>query len=266
MTLENEMTPAHVEIPGTGASFAVPADFSLSDRFDGFVARDRTIEVIVSVIKSPFQGIADGFTDSVLKSRGIDVLSRSEAVINGSRALLLKALHPDGGKKWGKWIMLLESGGDTLVVNGVFVSGDVDSATDVLAMLKSVVLKAPARADAPDGEDDAVSVDLPIILEGSPDVRIPEAASGDRGDDRDDDLSADLTVRSADAVSWDLLVLESDGAASGDASDAGVPDVSPDLPAGPELEDGPAASGDAAPVTSQDLRQLIYPDTEETVN
>ncbi|MDR1483158.1 MAG: hypothetical protein LBI74_11090 [Synergistaceae bacterium] len=147
-SIVNEVTPKHVEVPGTGASFVVPKDFSLSKQFDGFVANGRVVNVIVAVIKSPFQGVADGFTDSVLGGRGIKVHSRGEALINGSRALFIKALHLDGNNTWGKWIMLLENGDDTIVVNGVFTSGDANAATDVINVLKSVVMKKKASETA----------------------------------------------------------------------------------------------------------------------
>jgi hypothetical protein len=95
----------------------------------------------VANIKSPYKAISDAFTESTLQTRGLEVGSKAKLSINGSEATLLKALHKDGDKKWGKWILLLDSGENTLVVNGVFVSGDGDAAKDVETMIKSVVIK-----------------------------------------------------------------------------------------------------------------------------
>jgi acetaldehyde dehydrogenase (acetylating) len=140
--IENALTAEHVRVPGLDAYFIPVTGMSLSERFNGFATGARKIEIIVADIKVPYMELYEKFTDSVLKDRGIVVGSRGSLTINGSVATLLKALHADGDNKWGKWIMLLDDGGDgTIVANGVFVSGDSDAAKDVEAMLKSVVVK-----------------------------------------------------------------------------------------------------------------------------
>lgn len=137
--IKNEKTADYVDLPDMGAYFKPARGLVQSKRFDGFESAERNIEVIVALIKSPFDDIAENFTKSTLKLRGIDLLSRAEVEINGRRGVLVKALHPEEDAKWGKWILLLENGSATLVVNGVFVSGDGDAAVDVEAMLKGVV-------------------------------------------------------------------------------------------------------------------------------
>jgi hypothetical protein len=172
------MTGGHVEARGTGAYFIPAKDMSPSDRFRGFVSEGRKIEVIVGNIKVPYKEISEAFTESTLKTRGLDVGSKAELLISGANATLLKALHRDGDKKWGKWILLLDSGRETLVVNGVFVSGDADAAKDVEMMLKSVVVKneAPDAAASEsaeprdDGRAESVSSDEGLVKDESTDM------------------------------------------------------------------------------------------------
>jgi hypothetical protein len=147
VNIVNELTEKHSKVPGTDAYFIVPEDLSPSERFDGFASSQRKIEVIVANIKSPYSEISKGFTDSALKTRGIEVGSRGDLTINGSQGTLLKAVHKDGDKKWGKWILLLDDGDVTLVVNGMFVSGDAAAAVDIEAMLKSVVIRKDEKTD-----------------------------------------------------------------------------------------------------------------------
>jgi hypothetical protein len=152
--LTNEMSPEYVDIPSVEARFKPTGDMALSQRFDGFEAPDRNVEVITALIRSPFDGIAQNFTRETLKTRGVEMLSRSELTINGHRGILVKALHPDEEVNWGKWILLLENGDATLVVNGVFVSGDEIAAVDVESMLKGVIAYGEKQARASSGVQD----------------------------------------------------------------------------------------------------------------
>jgi hypothetical protein len=181
VNITNELTENHIEAPGTAAYFVPAKGMSPSDRFSGFASDTRNIEVIVANIKSPYKTISEAFTESTLLTRGLEVGSTAELSINGSDATLLKALHKDGGKKWGKWILLLDSGKNTLVVNGVFVSGDGDAAKDVEAMIKSVVVKDNERpgegADASgtdilDGAGKELALALSSDLSVSPDEKM----------------------------------------------------------------------------------------------
>lgn len=154
--LTNEMTPEYVQVPSVEAYFKPAEDMLLSQRFDGFEAPERNIEVALALIRAPFDDIARNFTEDTLKTRGVELLSRSEVTINGHRGILVKALHPDAEINWGKWILLLENGDATLVANGVFVSGDGDAAVELESMLKGVIAYGEHRTP---GSSDVVSGD-----------------------------------------------------------------------------------------------------------
>lgn len=147
--IRNDLTPAHVRIFDTDAYF-VPAKGLVPDKSsDRFASSQRGIEIIAATVDSPYLEIRNGFTDSALASRGVEVKSRGALTINGADAVLIKALHKSDGKKWGKWILLLDEGENrTLVINGIFVGGDGDAAKDVESMLKSVVLRKNDRISA----------------------------------------------------------------------------------------------------------------------
>jgi hypothetical protein len=157
----NELTSGHVKSPGTNAFFIPPEGLLFSERFDGFDSKERDIYVVVADLKIPYSEVKVGFTDSALLTRNVEVGSRGSLTINGANAMLFKALHTDGGKNWGKWILLLEDGDNTLVANGVFTSGDSAAAKDVETMLKSVVIKRdePEMAIAAVSRDSDTSTD-----------------------------------------------------------------------------------------------------------
>lgn len=154
LSIVNELSKNHVLIKGTGVYFVPATGLALSDEFDGFSSDTRGIEVIVANIKEPYATISEGFTDEILKTRGVEVKSRGYLNVNGADAALIKALHLDGSSKWAKWILLLDCEGRTLVVNGVFESGDDAAAQDVEKMIKSVVVLSQPSLRSGDAEAD----------------------------------------------------------------------------------------------------------------
>jgi hypothetical protein len=219
------MTAGHVEAPGTGAYFVLAKDMSLSDRFSGFASEARGIEVVVANIKSPYNTISEAFTDSTLKTRGLEVGSKATLTINGADATLFKALHQEEGKKWGKWILLLDSGQETIVVNGMFVSGDGDAARDVEMMLKSVVVKneAPKDGSKNDALAEGVSPDERTVINDG----LAAGVSPDERMSKDDDPGG--------AVSHDERTAINNEPAAG---------VSPDKRSAKDEEPGEAVSPD----------------------
>lgn len=148
LQLKNEITLQHIQIPDTGVFFVPASDLSLSKKHheteEGqngihlFTSNRRHIEVAVVNIHSTYMEMLEKFSDSTLLSHGIEVKSRGEMNVNGHGAVLIKALHKN--TEWAKWIMLLDKGDSTVVVNGAFTSGNADAAKDIEKMLKSVVV------------------------------------------------------------------------------------------------------------------------------
>ncbi|MDR1137996.1 MAG: hypothetical protein LBK91_06705 [Synergistaceae bacterium] len=170
LQVTNRKTDGYVAVPGTNVYFVPARELSAASAFGGFESKARRIEVIVANIDAPFSDRAGGFTDVSFQSKGMELKSRGDLTINGGRAILFKALHPDAGINWGKWIMLAENGDGTLVVNAVFISGDAEAASDLEIMLKGLYL------------DDTVQAAVPAAFTASePDA---SAASGDVSTDR----------------------------------------------------------------------------------
>ncbi|MDR1508084.1 MAG: hypothetical protein LBS53_00420 [Synergistaceae bacterium] len=171
LQVTNQKTDSHVAVPGTNVYFVPARELSLASAFGGFESKGRRIEVIAANIDAPFEDIAAGFTDASFQSKGMELKSRGDLTINGRKAILFKVLHPDAGINWGKWIMLAENAGSTLVVNAVFISGDADAAYELEIMLKGLYLDdavqaKPANVPAPAAEvsEPAVSADSGDVL------------------------------------------------------------------------------------------------------
>lgn len=137
--IKNADGPGYVDLRSAEAKFRPMDGMIQSQRFDGFELQGKNVEVIVASIISPFDTIAENFTKETLKMRGVDLLSRTLVNINGRSGVLVKAVHQDGDTKWGKWLLIVDNGGSSLVVNGVFLSGDTDAAVGLEKMLKSVI-------------------------------------------------------------------------------------------------------------------------------
>lgn len=162
--IKNTDSPGYVDLRSVEAKFIPMEGMLQSQRFDGFELNGKNIEVIVASIAAPYSGIAENFTKETLKMRGVDLLSRTEVEINGRRGVLVKAIHPDAGTKWGKWLLIVDNGSATLVVNGVFLSGDTDAAVGLERMLKSVIPYGAPASDRGDLEERMIHVD-PVTSE-----------------------------------------------------------------------------------------------------
>jgi hypothetical protein len=231
LQVTNKKTDDHIAVPGTNVYFVPARELSPASAFGGFESKGRRIEVIVANIDAPFADITAGFTDASFQSKGMELKSRGDLTINGGKAILFKVLHPDAGINWGKWIMLAENGGSTLVVNAVFISGDADAASDLEIMLKGLYLddtqvkqesvpipEAQASARTASGASGDVSADnAPVVpsrmiisneLEPIPrPMSLPEGPlSGDSGGNAVPSIAKEAASVSGDTVSGDESV------------------------------------------------------------
>lgn len=168
--IKNVQTPEYVDLQPVEARFLLPRGVVRSTRFDGFESKERRIEVVAALLKAPYRDIADSISKSTLGARGVEVLSQTDVIINDRRGTLIKARQVDGKTTWGKWLLAIDNGGATLVVNGVFVSGDAKAAEDILAMMKSVIPFGDESSRGDSGVDPH-----PDVF-----IRPDEAASSDR--------------------------------------------------------------------------------------
>ena len=141
LDITSERTDNHVMVPGANAYFAPAPGLVRATSFTGFESRNRRIEVIAAHLDGPISSIEEGFTEDSFASLGMELLAKGEFTIDERRAVLYKVLHNDGNFRWGKWVMLADSGVGTLVVNAVFVSGDAEASVDLEQMLKGVYIE-----------------------------------------------------------------------------------------------------------------------------
>lgn len=160
VVITNSERDGYADLQAVYAKFELPKGMLRSSRFDGFESPDRNIEIVAALLRAPYPSIAENVNADTLKMRGVEVLSRTEISVNGHSGILIKAIHQDEGTKWAKWIMVLENGDGTLVVNGVFVSGDADAAVAVESVMKSVIPYGVKSVEGP-SEEEAMTIHAP---------------------------------------------------------------------------------------------------------
>jgi hypothetical protein len=287
LEIENARTTSHVAVPGTGTYFVPAPGLSPATSFVGFESKERKIEVIVVNIAGPFDEISKAFDEDSFKSMGMELKSRGDMVVNGAHAVLFKVFHPDGGVGWGKWIMLMENGGETLEVNAMFVSGDSQAALDLEAMLKGVYvdkpaasvepgekeepgepsepLEGPASADAvpapPVSADAAASADRPEeSAPKSPDKNSPPTEEGPAVASKDT-APHDGTVSFDNPVSFDKPDERETGEVSPDVS---APPTPPDVEARPGSGDLPETRTRVRIITEDGIISIDPPASEDS--
>jgi hypothetical protein len=220
LEIVNQKSDRHVKAAETGVFFVPAPGLTLADSLGGFESRERNIQVIVANFGAPLSEIAKGFTEETFRAMGMDMKSRGEFTVNGTRAFLFKVLHPNGGTNWGKWIMLAENGDNTLTVNAVFVSGDASAASDLEAMLKSVYMEAPRPvfANPPGGISERPVSEYVSMKPPDPNARSDEAPpqSAAKGSDA---VSPDKPVQKTKA-----RIVTEDGIISAEDVPTGTPD------------------------------------------
>jgi hypothetical protein len=239
------------------AHFVPAPGLAPASAFDGFESKARRVEVIVANIEAPFSVIEEGFNEASFKSGGMQMMSRGDFTVNGARGVLFKVLHPDGETKWGKWVMLVENGGGTLVVNAAFVSGDADAASDLERMLKGVYLEpagaTPIEAEAVPRQASGITAAEPGVPTASGDSAL-RAASRDASGSFDKKEALSIIARditsSADVAPRDSVRAVSRDITSQDKTtvDDGVSGDRPARRSSVRIftEDGIVASGDAS--------------------
>jgi len=132
-------TASHVALFDIPVYIAPAAGVRFSRTETGCADAANRISLEASQLRVPYDLITEDLSDDSLKKNGIEVKLRSEFLLNGSRATLIKAFQRSGKSTLGKWILLIDRGGaGTWMINGLYDSKDQRNGQAVLDMLRSV--------------------------------------------------------------------------------------------------------------------------------
>ncbi len=143
--------------------YIVPATgLNLTKTRDGCVDKLKKVSIEGSQIRVAYRALLEEFNEQNLKKAGVDLKLKSEFIWNGTPATLLKVFQKSRTSVMGKWILIIDRGQDTWMINGLYEAKDPKRGEAVLSMLKSVCW---------DAEDENAALLMPlgnVTAEGTP--------------------------------------------------------------------------------------------------
>lgn len=148
-----EKTAAHRKLFSVPV-YLVPANgLSLAKTAGGCMDKAKKVSFEASQLRIEYNKLLEEFNEDGLKKAGLELKLKSEFIWNGRSAMLLKAFHRGKSSVVGKWILIIDRGGDTWMLNGLYDAKDQKRSEIVLNMLKSAcwdeeedTALSPARA------------------------------------------------------------------------------------------------------------------------
>lgn len=161
-----QATVTGVLVRGTRVTMQQPAGFEQSKDFSGFADAATHSSVLVTEMPAPFALATAGFTTEGLATRGMKLLSKSEAQVGEYPGLLIEVEQNGYGLLFRKWLTAFGDKDLTVVVTASFPATEADSLS---AKLKAAVLTA--RYNKQLKIADPVE-NLPFTISGSTDLKV----------------------------------------------------------------------------------------------
>ena len=130
-------TPEHEELFDIPLLIKPAKGLTLQRHDGGCADKVKKVAVEASEVRVPYETLVQEFSETNLKKAGMNMKLRSEYIWNGSRATLLKIFQKSKTTVMGKWVLLIDRGEKSWIVNGLYDSKDQKRSEMVLGMLKS---------------------------------------------------------------------------------------------------------------------------------
>lgn len=118
--IKNEITTNHLNVSGTKISLIPPKGFTKAQNFVGFQQDESGSTIMLMDIPGPFSEVSKGMTTQNFLSKGVEVKSIEEYILNGKKGLFLTAEQNAYGKIFSKFIFVFGTENETIMINGAF--------------------------------------------------------------------------------------------------------------------------------------------------
>lgn len=117
--IENKFTEAHQNIKGTKISLIPPDGFTDAQNFLGLQQAEIGSSILILDIPGPYAEVSKGITQKNLQSKGIDLLSVENLIINSLPAIFATGTQKASGNLYTKYILVTGTESETIMINGV---------------------------------------------------------------------------------------------------------------------------------------------------
>jgi hypothetical protein len=141
-------TPQHILIAGTNIYLIPPAGFAPSKTFKGFQnPTNPSSMIMVLELPAPYSEMEKGFDKDKMAKSGMNVTSKEEINLNGTKGMLLEIEQEANATTFSKTILVFENGNSTTMINGVYVKG-LPIGKLITESIKSTFFNAQVKRDA----------------------------------------------------------------------------------------------------------------------
>lgn len=162
----NTKTQEHKELFDVPILMRPSKGLNLAKGRGGCLDQAKKVAIEASEIRVSYEKLLQEFNGENLKKAGMSVKLRSEYIWNGTRATLLKIFQKTGKTVLGKWVLVIDRGDKSWLINGLYDSKDQKRSEMVLNMLKSAYWdEAPAEVmaeSAPLGNINTDGIDMKL--------------------------------------------------------------------------------------------------------
>lgn len=119
-SIKNEITNNHLNVSGTKISLIPPQGFTKAQNFVGFQQDESGSTIMLMDIPGPFSEVSKGMTKENFLSKGVEVKSIEEYILNGKKGLFLTGEQNAYGKIFSKFVFVFGTENETIMINGAF--------------------------------------------------------------------------------------------------------------------------------------------------
>jgi hypothetical protein len=130
--------------PGSPLRLRRPPGFEPTDAFPGLVQPAGGGSIMVQTLPAPYGEVAPGFDREALLARGMALNADLPVLVDGRAGRLLRCSQPVVGHAFGKWILLLDAEGRTVIAMATWPAA---AAAELEALMKATLLGAEMAAE-----------------------------------------------------------------------------------------------------------------------
>lgn len=113
-------------------------DFNFKKTNSGYADKEKKIALETIELQLSYKTLLEEFNEENLKKAGLELKSQVNLLWNGSNATLLKVFQTDINSVTGKWILIIDQGEKTWMLNSSYDSKNQQHSSSLLKMIKSV--------------------------------------------------------------------------------------------------------------------------------
>jgi len=109
-----------------------PASFETSSNLKGFQNPiDQTSMIIAMEIPGPYMEVTKGFNSEMLKTRGMDLITKKQIKVAEHNGLLIELEQPANGMMFSKQILIYGNEKSSTLINGVCLKDSLQLAEKI---------------------------------------------------------------------------------------------------------------------------------------